>query len=67
MNFGPVTFMHIGAPSPLEQVITAQEASKILGVTTRQVQRLCKTNVLKNRYADGVYLILKESLKEYKK
>jgi len=48
--------------SPLEQVITAQEASKLLEVTVRQVQRLCKSGKLTARYADGVWLILKSSV-----
>lgn len=48
--------------NPLEQVITAQEASRFLGVTVRQVQRLCKSGKLTARYADGIWLILKSSI-----
>lgn len=47
----------------LEQVITAQEAAPMLGVTMRQVQRLCKAGKLECRYADGIWLILKSSVK----
>lgn len=50
--------------NPLNLVITAQEASRLLGVTVRQVQRLCKSGKLTARYADGVWLILKSSVKE---
>ena len=52
--------------SVLDQVITASEAAALLGVTTRQVQRLCKAGKLDNRYADGVYLITRESVTRYK-
>lgn len=48
--------------NPLDQVITAPEASRLLGVTVRQVQRLCKAGKLVCRYADGIWLILKSSL-----
>jgi len=51
--------------SVLDQVITASEAAALLGVTTRQVQRLCKAGKLDNRYADGVYLITRESVTRY--
>jgi len=50
--------------NPLDHVITVQEASKLLGVTVRQVQRLCKSGKLTARYADGIWLILKESVKK---
>lgn len=50
----------------LEAVITAQEASRLLGVTMRQVQRLCKAGRLVARDADGIYLILRESVEQYK-
>lgn len=43
-----------------------QETAALLGVTTRQVQRLCKSEKLIARYADGVWLILKDSAINYK-
>jgi hypothetical protein len=46
----------------LLEVITAKEAAKLLGVTPRQVQNMCKAGKLECRYADGVWLILKNSL-----
>lgn len=45
--------------SILNQVVTVNEASRILGVTVRQVQRLCKSGKLECRYADGIWLIVK--------
>lgn len=53
-----------GPENALNQVITAQEAALILGVTMRQVQRLCKAGKLECRYADGIWLILKSSVKK---
>ena len=52
--------------SILDRVITASEAAALLGVTTRHVQRMCKAGKLDSRYADGVYLITRESVSQYK-
>jgi excisionase family DNA binding protein len=51
----------------LTQVITAKEAAKLLGVTPRQVQNMCKAGKLEARYADGVWLILRMSLLDAQK
>lgn len=48
--------------SILDEVLTVNEVSKILNVTPRQVQRLCKSGKLIARYADGIWLILKSSV-----
>jgi chemotaxis signal transduction protein len=47
----------------LDEVLTVNEVSKILNVTPRQVQRMCKAGKLTTRYADGIWLILKSSVK----
>lgn len=46
----------------LDEVITVQEAAEILGVTPRQIQRLCEQGKFKCRKAKGTWLILRSSL-----
>lgn len=46
----------------MHEVVTAKEAAKILGVTPRQVQNMCKAGKLDCRYASGVWLIVKASI-----
>ena len=50
----------------LDQVITASEAARLLGVSARQVQRLCQSGKLDSRTSDGVYLILRSSVDHYR-
>lgn len=50
---------------PLEQVLTAAEAADKLGVTRRQISRLCSQGKLKYREAPGSLLLLKASVEEY--
>ncbi|MCC3376873.1 helix-turn-helix domain-containing protein [Cohnella sp. REN36] len=51
--------------NPLDEVLTVTEAAALLRVTPRQVQRLCKSGKLVSRYADGIYLILRQSAVDY--
>ena len=46
----------------LNEVITVQEASEILGISARAVQQKCEQGKLKCRKAGGTWLILKSSL-----
>lgn len=51
--------------SPLHQVVTAAEAAEMIGVSKRQIARLCSDGRLENREAPGGLLILKTSVDEY--
>ncbi|MBB6675329.1 helix-turn-helix domain-containing protein [Cohnella nanjingensis] len=51
--------------NPLDEVLTVTEVAALLRVTPRQVQRLCKSGKLISRYADGIYLILRQSAADY--
>lgn len=46
----------------LDEIITVSEAAKLMNVTIQHVRRLCKNKTLTARYADGVWLIHKNSM-----
>lgn len=50
----------------VDKVLTVSEAAQLIGLSSRQVQRLCKSGKLEHRDAAGVYLIEKSSIQAYK-
>lgn len=47
--------------------LTAAEAAEIIGVTPRQVRRLCKDKKLTSRlFAPGAYIVQRDSAEAYK-